>query len=183
MCKLVLFLLMAWGSLTLIMAAKRSFNLVIYNVTCNKYAKRITRFDCTHRKVSTGCYSSDYSIMLDQTLDKDADLQFLVTFIPMKGAKLVKFLDVKINICDALSQSNSSPLLKSLLEEFKKKSDLPNGCPVKGGYLYSVANYSVDSTTLPPYAPILTFNCTVTIFEHNKRIASIRTMGATVPRL
>uniref|UniRef100_A0A1I8PLJ7 Uncharacterized protein n=1 Tax=Stomoxys calcitrans TaxID=35570 RepID=A0A1I8PLJ7_STOCA len=132
--------------------------------------------------ITKGRYLADVVLVLARTLDKEAEFQFLVHFRPVKGEKSVKFLDVKLNVCDVLSKTSSVPLLKTLMDEVRRKGNLPYDCPMKGNYLYSLVNYSLDASLLPAYAPILAFNFTWTVFEYQKKIGCLGISGATVPR-
>uniref|UniRef100_A0A1I8PZ33 MD-2-related lipid-recognition domain-containing protein n=1 Tax=Stomoxys calcitrans TaxID=35570 RepID=A0A1I8PZ33_STOCA len=178
-----LFVVLAIAWATQSMAAKRNFDFLLYNNTCTKYDDVFKRFDCAHKMVSKGRYLFDCFFMFERPLHKEAILQMILHYTPLKGIKPVKFLDVKINVCDILGQSGSHvPLMKALFKEFRKNSDLPYACPVRGDNLYSMVNYSLDASTLPPYTPIMVFNYTLLLFEHNKKIGSVHTSGATVPR-
>uniref|UniRef100_A0A1I8P6Q0 Uncharacterized protein n=1 Tax=Stomoxys calcitrans TaxID=35570 RepID=A0A1I8P6Q0_STOCA len=162
-------------------AAKKNFDLELYNVSCEKFDNVVKRFDCNTTRIAKGHYTTDMFFLLARTLDKNAELKFVLHFIPEKGLKSVKFVDMKVNICDAFGQATRVPLIKSIMEEVRSKSNLPFECPIKGDHLYSMLKFITNSSLLPPYAPFLVFNYTLAIFEENKKIASIRTRGAIVP--
>ncbi|XP_059225471.1 uncharacterized protein LOC106088909 [Stomoxys calcitrans] len=165
-----------------IQAAKRNFDLEIHNVTCTKSEDVIKRFDCNCKMISKGRFSSNLFLMLSRTLDKRAELHLLATFIPNKGVKSIKFMDIKLNICTILSQISRVPLIKNLMAEVRRKGNLPYECPVKGDFLYSLLNYTSDASLLPPYAPILKYNFTLTTFENNRKLGYLHISGALVPR-
>uniref|UniRef100_A0A1I8PM60 Uncharacterized protein n=1 Tax=Stomoxys calcitrans TaxID=35570 RepID=A0A1I8PM60_STOCA len=129
-----------------------------------------------------GRYLANISLMLNHTIVKDADAHLLVYFNPIKRVKAFKFLDFKMNICDVLSQAITVPIVKVLMDEMRRTSNLPFSCPIKGNFLYSVANYRIDASTLPPYVPIVPFNYSLSFYKNDEKVMGIFVAGATVPK-
>ncbi|XP_075167773.1 uncharacterized protein LOC142239918 [Haematobia irritans] len=161
-------------------AAKRRFNLVLNNVTCTKYSTMLQRFDCDFKMLTRSNYSLNMNYIYKRTLNENAEYHFRAFFTPENAVKAVKFFDVKLNICNFLSTSMSIPLMKAIMQETRKTSNLPYECPLKAGHLYSLSNFSVSTKILPTYTPCLKFNFSIDTYNDMKIIARFIVEGATV---
>ncbi|XP_075167404.1 uncharacterized protein LOC142239496 [Haematobia irritans] len=159
----------------------------VYNVSCSKYTTLVKRFDCSYNMIAKGrCLASAYFVF-DREVDKDAEAHMLIYFTPSyrskRSAKPVKFVDLKMNICDILTQPMRVPILKVLFDEMRRTSNIPNRCPIKGNFLYSVANFTIDQSLLPPYVPFVQFNFSLSFYEHAVKTSTLYLAGATVSRI
>lgn len=82
--------------------------------------------------MSTGVYLINIDFELSRDLNQNAEVQYLARFNMANSTKSIKFIDFKLNICQILTQVQSLPLVKSLMEELRRTSDIPYSCPIKG---------------------------------------------------
>uniref|UniRef100_A0A1I8PFG5 Uncharacterized protein n=1 Tax=Stomoxys calcitrans TaxID=35570 RepID=A0A1I8PFG5_STOCA len=135
--------------------------------------------------LNAGSYALDMSFMYSKDLPKTAEWHTLIYFThaQVKAGKPVKFLDFKINICNFLTTAMGVPFVKVLVEEMRKTSNLPYKCPLKGNFLYTLSNFSINSAKfLPAYAPLIKFNFTFNTYENQNHISKIFVMGSTTLR-
>ncbi|XP_075167397.1 uncharacterized protein LOC142239487 [Haematobia irritans] len=166
-----------------IKAAKRRFNVEIQEFVCYHFGTVIKSVNCSFNKISTNFFMTNVNVVLNNDLARDSEVRILISFQLPKNNKIITFLDVKLNICDFLSQIMGTPLVKRLMKEVRKTGNLPYACPVKGNYRYYFANYSVTDDLLPPYTPLMKFNFSLSYFEHKKLFASSCIRGSTVPNI
>ncbi|XP_059225849.1 uncharacterized protein LOC106089769 [Stomoxys calcitrans] len=127
-------LLILFSFFSLIESIKRRYDLVLHNITCEKFNSAVKEFDCDLQMLNAGSYALDMSFMYSKDLPKTAEWHTLIYFThaQVKAGKPVKFLDFKINICNFLTTAMGVPFVKVLVEEMRKTSNLPYKCPLKG---------------------------------------------------
>ncbi|XP_075165063.1 uncharacterized protein LOC142237593 [Haematobia irritans] len=125
-------------------------------------------------------YTLNMNFMYERAVSDNAEYHIRVYFTPEKAVKAVKFLDVKLNICNFLSTATTIPLMKAILAEIRKAGNLPYECPLKVDHLYSLSNYSISTKLLPTYTPRLKFNFTLDTYNDMKNIGRFLVEGATV---
>ncbi|XP_013106639.2 uncharacterized protein LOC106086491 [Stomoxys calcitrans] len=165
-----------------VQTARRSFNVEIYKINCDNFRSPMKFFNCAFTKLDTNRFASDCALMLERQLLRNAEIGIEVTYVLPKGQNIVKFLQIKLNICDALEQLKTVPLLKKLFIELIHNSNIPYTCPIKGNEVYNMTGFIISDEVFPPYTPILAFNYTVSFYENQKLFATHHTQGATVPR-
>ncbi|XP_075167770.1 uncharacterized protein LOC142239916 [Haematobia irritans] len=141
--------------------ARRLFNLVVSNVTCQKFGTLVKRFDCDFEKIATNKYAINANFFLGRALNRNSEIHAQVCFTPQGSSRSIKFFDIRLNICDMLTTVMGNPFTKGLLDEMRRSSNIPYDCPIKGNYLYSFSNYSLTTQTLPTYTPLMKFNFTL----------------------
>jgi hypothetical protein len=62
------------------------------------------------------------------------------------------WLNATASVCNIMSRQKSHPVLKMILKELLKNSNLPTGCPVKKG-LYYLKDFMLNDDLLPPFLP------------------------------
>ncbi|XP_037818449.1 uncharacterized protein LOC119608193 [Lucilia sericata] len=103
--------------------------------------------------------------------------------MPHSKRKALKFIDIKMNICDAVRSNYEVPLIKTILLELRKSSNIPYQCPLKKDFLYEISNLSVTDKYMTPMSlPTLNFSNGIEIYESNKLIASLFTIGGIVAK-
>lgn len=113
--------------------AKRSFDVDFKKVTCNNYTLPIKYLYCDLRKLQVNRYSSDIIAILDRQLLDNAELRIQIHYsLPASRSKTIKFLDIKLNICNALDNLKAMPLVKTLFIELMRSSNVPYSCPIYG---------------------------------------------------
>ncbi|XP_013111199.2 uncharacterized protein LOC106089768 isoform X1 [Stomoxys calcitrans] len=176
----IFFLLLALSLAVLTKTAKRRFNVVIKNTTCQVFSPVMKQFDCAFKMLSPSNYLIDTSFMYARELNENAEWQGLIYFSHLKGSKPIKFLDIKMNICSALSTAMTVPIVKMIMEETRKTSNLPYECPLKANFLYSYSNFSMNAKILPAYAPLIKFNFSLNTFDNRVLISKYVVEGSTV---
>ncbi|XP_059226467.1 uncharacterized protein LOC131998152 isoform X2 [Stomoxys calcitrans] len=164
------------------MAAKRRFNVELNEYRCNHFGTVIKCLECSFTKVSTNNFVTNTAMEFNQELARNSEFRLLVSFQLPKKDKVIKFLDLKMTICDVLSQMMSVPLVKRIIKETRRTSNMPYACPIKANYLYYMANYSITDELFPTYTPYISFNFSLFYFENGKLFASSNVGGATVPK-
>ncbi|XP_059217732.1 uncharacterized protein LOC131994832 [Stomoxys calcitrans] len=175
-------LIMAFESFCKTQAArKKPFMVKLNRVSCPKFSDRIKYMECNWKKVATSKYNLGSIFMLNNDLDRDAEIQLKI-HISRSGGKWLKFVDLKVNLCDALQKLLSIPLANTLLNEALQTSNVPCSCPIKGNVMYNMSNFMVSDKLFPPYTPTnLEFNCTTNYFEHQKVIYTFIVEGGIIP--
>ncbi|XP_075157926.1 uncharacterized protein LOC142231193 [Haematobia irritans] len=163
-------------------AAKRTINFELLSMDCGNISKTVIEHSCDLEKVERNKFVLSIMFVLDHELAKNAEAEILLDLRPTKGQKVVQFLNVKMNACDALNHLSTNPILKTLLIELTRSSNLPYTCPVQANHMYKVANFTVTNNIFPSYTPLLQFNYTLNIYENRKTLVSIIIKGATIPR-
>uniref|UniRef100_A0A1I8NHM1 Uncharacterized protein n=1 Tax=Musca domestica TaxID=7370 RepID=A0A1I8NHM1_MUSDO len=146
-------------------------------MSCN-HTEVVKRMDCHLAKLATDRYAVTVKFMYKDDLANDgvAHTQILVRM--KRGQPVLKFLDFKVNVCDALSVSSFPiPLAKDLFDEARRTSNLPYNCPLKGNFLYYINNYTVTSETIPAYAPLMNFSLIFNIYKNNELVIATETQG------
>ena len=67
-------------------------------------------------------------------------------------------LNASINSCNVMSRLKSHPLLRIILKELLKASNIPTSCPIKKG-IYYMKDFSLNEDLLPPFLPMGHFMC------------------------
>ncbi|XP_075167774.1 uncharacterized protein LOC142239919 [Haematobia irritans] len=167
-------------SMAINLAAKRRFNLILDNVNCTTYGSTMKQFDCDYNMLSPSNYTLNMDFMFERNLKENAEFHIRIYFTPQQGLKAVKFLDLKLNICNFLSTSTSIPIIKTIMKEIRKTSNMPYECPMKVNYLYSLSNFSFSSKILPIYTQYIKFNFSMDTYDSKKIIGRFFLEGTTV---
>ncbi|XP_058980024.1 uncharacterized protein LOC131803084 [Musca domestica] len=115
-------------------------------------------------------------------LAKNAEIEVLINVRPLKSKKVMKFFDMKWNVCEALRSFKAIPMVNQIYSELKRTSNLPIACPLKANYLYKLTNLIIRADNFPKYTPTLDFNYTAMFFEDHQMFGKLQTLGAIVPR-
>lgn len=83
----------------------------------------------TKRDISV--YTLDVNYEFDKDLGRSVKLQILVSYIPHNFGKSVQLVNINMNMCEFLTQSMSLPLMKMIMAELRKSSNIPYECPLK----------------------------------------------------
>ncbi|KAG5667287.1 hypothetical protein PVAND_015273 [Polypedilum vanderplanki] len=71
-------------------------------------------------------------------------------------------VNASINACNMLSRTKAHPILKIILKELLRASNIPTACPVKKG-LYYMKDFTINEDILPPFLPIGNFMSVVRV--------------------
>ncbi|XP_019892955.1 uncharacterized protein LOC109612917 [Musca domestica] len=120
--------------------------------------------------------------MLERQLLNNAEIEIKITYQHVKDDKIRSFVNMKLNICEALQQLKGMPIIRKLFLQLMSSSNLPCNCPIKGNILYSMKDFLLTEDTLPPYTPIINFNYSLAFYEDQQLIAKLLTQGSSVPK-
>lgn len=112
---------------------KRRFNLEVKNISCEKYGQILKHFDCGFQKIAENSYTVNIKFNFQRELDLNAEVKVLTYFTPTNNllSKTVKLFDLKLKICDVISNKMGVPLLKQIVNDLRKSGDYPYSCPIK----------------------------------------------------
>ncbi|XP_059224889.1 uncharacterized protein LOC131997680 [Stomoxys calcitrans] len=165
------------------MAAKKTLNVELYNLSCSYYTELVKQFSCDFRKLATGIFALNANLVLNRSLAKNAEVAITIAVNLPGQTKKIQVLDVKLKVCDILSNMGKVPMIKKHFNELMRSSTLPILCPIKGNVLYKINNYTITNDFFPNYTPVMNFNYTVDFYESNNRlVCKYFLAGATVAR-
>ncbi|XP_059224888.1 uncharacterized protein LOC131997679 [Stomoxys calcitrans] len=134
----------------------------LHNLTCTCYTDFVKEFVCDLKKLTTDAFVLNGHFMLNRPMDKNAEAGIVIKMNLPKQSKILKFLDVKVTICDSLTNMDKVPLIKEHFNELMTSSTLPVSCPIKANVLYKINNYTITNNFFPIYTPVMDFNYTTT---------------------
>lgn len=76
-------------------------------------------------------YSFNMSFEFYRQFVRSAEIRVLTQVKTVKGVRPITYFDVRLNLCDSLSNFKSIPLLIDLYRELKKSFNVKLGCPIK----------------------------------------------------
>lgn len=111
--------------------ATRRYNFEVHNFTAKRLNSIFKGFECDFRKISTNRYSMSVHLSLSRPIARNAEIAMTIHYRLERTTKIVKFLDVKFNLCDTLALQNIPvPLFKAIFNEVMRKSNVPFSCPI-----------------------------------------------------
>ncbi|XP_075167775.1 uncharacterized protein LOC142239920 [Haematobia irritans] len=125
-------------------------------------------------------YLLNVEFMYDRNIGENVQFHIYIYANLLNNPKAVKFLDIKFNICNFLGSSATNPIMKSLMTELWKTTNMPYECPMKANYLYTLTNYSISNILFPNYTPHVKFNFTLDTVYSDKVVARFIVEGYTV---
>ncbi|XP_059221691.1 uncharacterized protein LOC131996223 [Stomoxys calcitrans] len=160
---------------------KKPFTVIIDRLVCADFKDPFLFFNCSLKSLSKSVYSAESSFKLRSELNDKAELHLRI-FVSVKGGKWIKFVNVKMYLCDFFQNVLTLPITHLLRNELLKNSNLPHTCPFKGNIVYNISDCTFSDAYFPPYTPReMQFNATLTLFEHKNVIAEPWLVGRTMP--
>ncbi|XP_075167402.1 uncharacterized protein LOC142239494 [Haematobia irritans] len=135
-------------------------------------------FDESFLKVKSSSYTFDSVILFERNISREFDVQLTVRVLPSRGKTVIKFIDLKINLCDGLQTSFINPLTKSLFAEMRKSSNIPYECPLVGNFTYTFKNFSLTEKNLPLYTPSVNYTFALLLWEKARMVANFTLLGS-----
>ncbi|XP_073811873.1 uncharacterized protein [Musca autumnalis] len=157
---------------------KTEFSFEIKSLCCDVSTDLVKRNYCHVQNLSKNKYVLNFFIELHRQLPLSTDIALMLDVRPINGQKSVKFINVKLKLCDALGNLKFNPILKSILQELFRRSNFPLSCPLKANILYNVSNMVIDDAIIPSYAPTLDYNFTMAFFEQKTELGKIVAKGS-----
>ncbi|XP_075167824.1 uncharacterized protein LOC142239983 [Haematobia irritans] len=161
-------------------AGKRQIEISFHNVDCNtSYPDLLKPPSCSFNKLAINRYSFSVCFELIRQLERNADAWVRIYYNIARSHRIVKLIDFRLKICDALHFISRVPLIQFILIELRRNSNLPISCPLKENNLYNISNMIITDAVVPIYAGNMDFNFTIDFFEMQKKlIASYRVLGS-----
>uniref|UniRef100_A0A1I8NMP6 Uncharacterized protein n=2 Tax=Stomoxys calcitrans TaxID=35570 RepID=A0A1I8NMP6_STOCA len=176
----VFFLIVALNGLGIGEGSKRPFNVELHNISYNTFTDLVQTINCDFKKLALNRYAVNAMFELSRNMPQDTDIEILIHYRLPKGIRTVKFLNLKLRVCDILTHVPTVPLIKEILNKLARVSNLPFSCPIHGNKMYNVTNLIVTEALFPIYAPIVNFNFTLNFFEQQTKFAFFQVEGSTL---
>ncbi|XP_059225306.1 uncharacterized protein LOC131997769 [Stomoxys calcitrans] len=173
---------LSFESSTAVNSGKRPFRVEFHSVTCTKFTTLFKHFICEVRKVEDGEYVFNTMFEFSAQLPSDTEVEVLINIKTPKARSVMKFLDIKLNICDVLTHVHSVPIIMKIVNSIIRGSNLPVSCPIEGNKMYNVTELKLSEDIFPVYTPVMDFNCTGNYYAHKKLIGSYHLQGITARR-
>ncbi|XP_058982102.1 uncharacterized protein LOC131804003 [Musca domestica] len=140
------------------------------------------RNDCNMIALPMNRFIVNETLEFSQDMGEKIQLRFVVLYKIPIASKELPFLNVSMGLCELLESKMSSVLMRSVVDELRKSSNLPYACPMKKNYIYKLENFTLTESLLPPYIPIVNFKFSVEMFENGRSLGYLKTQGATIKR-
>ncbi|XP_013106650.2 uncharacterized protein LOC106086500 [Stomoxys calcitrans] len=176
----IVFTLMVLSCLDNVLLAKKRRNIIFHNVTCICLTDLVKQSACDIRQLTNGRYGLNAMFELTHQLPATADVEILLTYKLPRGSRVVKFINLKLRICDVLVHLPTVPLVKEVLIGLSRYSNLPLSCPVKENKMYNVTNLIISDSVWPPYMPLVNFNFTLNFTNLKKLLYTYDLRGSVV---
>lgn len=66
--------------------------------------------------------------------------------------KWMHLANVSASVCNLMSRQKANPIVKMIMKEILKNSNIPSGCPIKKG-MYYLKDFMINDDLLPPFLP------------------------------
>ncbi|XP_073812959.1 uncharacterized protein [Musca autumnalis] len=175
----IIFIFLLIQQLHEIQGKKISYSLRIHNVTCEVCNNWVIRYHCDLQNVTNNAYAFNFLIALNRQLPSNTDANILADVRPAGGRKVVKFLNIKMNVCNALGNMKTNPLVMIFQEKMIQHSNLPAECPIKANTLYNISDVIVSQDLIPGYAPSMDFNVTIAFYQEITYLGKVFVQGST----
>ncbi|XP_011291114.1 uncharacterized protein LOC101887221 [Musca domestica] len=152
----------------------------IKNVTCRKYNKEpVKQISCEFVKRGTNNYSITLQTTFSRNLVRSFKSHVTIDVMPSNSRQIIHLIDLRFNSCMFLQQSLTNQLIKPLIAEFKRVTNLPKKCPYKKDVLYEAKNFSLTKSFIPSYFPSVSYNTTLHHYDRNEIIGTIQIFGGS----
>ncbi|XP_075170562.1 uncharacterized protein LOC142242996 [Haematobia irritans] len=173
----ILFAFIAFEYLAKVQAADRHFDLQLQNITCYGHPNLLKKLICSFEKLSRNRYDVSVTFELLRQMPSNLDASALLFIRAEKAKKSIKFLDVRVKVCDLLTSVLSIPLAKEIMERVTASSNLPYTCPIKENIMFNITKVPITDDLFPRYTPPIHFNFTMNFNEGKKLYAKFDLTG------
>lgn len=90
--------------------------------------------------------------------DIDAPIILHISHYERLNDEYQHLLNASMNICNLMSRVKAHPIMRIIMKELLKASNIPTSCPVKKG-IYYMKDFSLNEDLLPPFLPTGHFMC------------------------
>ncbi|XP_058982104.1 uncharacterized protein LOC131804005 [Musca domestica] len=157
-------------------------NVEFLNFSCHAPPPLVKHYNCEFHELSTSRYVFNIDFELSRKLPEHAMIAIMVHFKARDSQRVVKFIDLKLKICDVLGNINTLPVVKKVLDSLMQNSNLPMSCPIKGNFPYRITNLTISDENMIKYIPAMHFNITLIFSDRQKQLGKVLAQGLTEAR-
>lgn len=168
----------------------------------------MTLFKCQITKVDTSVYAISADIIFGKVMNRDFNVQFYVELLPIavKMKKLIRFVDINMNMCDALSTKFDMPLVQKIVIEIRRTGNIPFQCPFNEvlsihmyifillslyfdliyllqNFLYTIYNFTFSDKYFINIMPHVNFVTGMDFYSTDVMIGNMKANGKIVPKV
>lgn len=70
--------------------------------------------------------------------------------------EFVHHMNASVSVCNVMGRFKNHPILKFIMSQMMKSSNIPFGCPIKKG-VYFVKDFMINDDLMPPFIPTGSF--------------------------
>lgn len=82
-------------------------------------------------KISDNRYAFSVELIFNKSFENNLDVRYYIDTRPIMRNISVRFIDLKMNICEAIGKKYDIPFLQVLIVELRRCSNIPYQCPFK----------------------------------------------------
>uniref|UniRef100_A0A1I8P3L0 MD-2-related lipid-recognition domain-containing protein n=1 Tax=Stomoxys calcitrans TaxID=35570 RepID=A0A1I8P3L0_STOCA len=160
---------------------RRPFNIDIQRVTCTTFDKLVDHLECNSAKQATSRYAFSVFFKLSDTMPLHTEVAILIRIKTKNALRSLKIFDIKVSVCDLLKQVKLVPLVKEIIGQLGKHSNLPSSCPITAK-MYNISNVIISDEIFPIHGIVADFNFSLTFVDRQKHVATYTVQGTTWPK-
>ncbi|KNC33199.1 hypothetical protein FF38_05638 [Lucilia cuprina] len=111
--------------------SSRRYNFVINNVTCKKFTNSLELLECQVKKLAINEYGFSGKFIFSKTMAKNFFVRFFIDTTTFSKKNLVRFIDIKMSLCDAIRTKFDIPIVQQIMLEIRRTSNIPFQCPLE----------------------------------------------------
>ncbi|XP_017081285.1 uncharacterized protein LOC108114700 [Drosophila eugracilis] len=157
--------------------AKNNYDIVIKSLECKVIAEKyVNELQCQLVRQRIPVVMARFSV--NQTIEHfDIHSKFDLL---KKDKSRMTVADLKMDGCKYLGSMYQNNIIGKLFKRLRSVSNLPAGCPILGGKLYEIRNYTFNSDEFPPGAPQAKWQIRVKLLKRSELVADISFEGSVV---
>ncbi|XP_037826672.1 uncharacterized protein LOC119614629, partial [Lucilia sericata] len=149
---------------------------------CKKFTNSLELLECQVKKLAINEYGLSGKFIFTKTMSKNFFVRFFIDTTTFSKKKLVRFIDIKMNGCDALRTKFDVPLVQQIVLEIRRTSNIPFQCPLEANIPYTFENLTISDKFLNKFLPNLNFVQEIDFYEKDTIIGSIKTIGSILAK-
>ncbi|XP_075164046.1 uncharacterized protein LOC142236696 [Haematobia irritans] len=171
--KLIVIVLLIWNIIQISQAKKIAY---FTHIECPApHSDKVYDYTCSLVKNNDGIPTLNVSFKLKEETST-ISMHFKVR--GKQGTKAEETLLVfDLDVCDALSATHEHYFLKMIFNELRRVSNLPNDCPLKKDFAYTIHGFTIDSSALPNYVPEISWSVLSHFNISQQKVATFNSYG------
>ncbi|XP_075163371.1 uncharacterized protein LOC142236007 [Haematobia irritans] len=119
---------------------------------------------------------------LTSQVPANAEVGVIIFVRVPKSRSSLKFVDVRLNICDVLRHIKSVPIIVKIVNKILEGTNLPLSCPIEGNIMYNLTDIVITDEIFPVYTPSLNFNFTGNYYADDNLVGTFFVKGSTLKK-